>query len=261
MFPNAHWEESTFIAEQNPAFGVWSGAFGGWTTAHALTSALPLMTTEQVPVALTVDFVKGVAAGTVRSTPRVVSASKSTTFVNVATTQADVLCANSSVIFSRRRETDRLALLQAPAAPAPESVLESAFTHPIATWIAQYEMRFIEGRVLQRNPHMRSLVWMRPRPTQRWTWVSLAGFVDANFPRIYFHYDALSPIATITMSAHFHLTASQYDALGEDYLLVDANAAIAHAGIFDQTVRIWTRAGMLVASSTQIAVFSVKSDA
>jgi acyl-CoA thioesterase len=260
MFPDSKWEDSTFVAPQNPDYGVWSGAFGGWTAAHAVTSALPLMTAEQVPVALTVDFVKGVAAGEVRSKPQIVSASKSTTFVNIATSQNAALCASTSLIFSRRRDTDHHALLQAPAAPMPHSVPQSEFTHPIATWIAQYEMRFVEGRLLQPNPHMRSLVWMRPQPARRWSWPVLAGFVDANFPRIYFHYQELSAIATVTMSAHFHLTAAEFDALGDDYLLVDASAALAHAGLYDQTVRIWSRSGALVATSTQIAVFSVKSD-
>jgi acyl-CoA thioesterase len=101
---------------------------------------------------------------------------------------------------------------------------------------------------------------MRPQPARRWSWPGLAGFVDANFPRIYFQYEELSPIATVTMSAHFHLTAPEFEALGDDYLLVDASAAVAHAGLYDQTVRIWSRNGALVATSTQLAVFGVKSD-
>jgi acyl-CoA thioesterase len=259
MFVNPQWDGPTFIAPQNPDFGVFTGAFGGWTTAHALTAGLPLMNAEQVPIALTVDFTKGIAAGEVRSTPRVVSQSKSTTFVSVATTQADALCANTSLIFNRRRDTDHIALLHAPEAPPPESLKESKFEHPIATWISQYEMRFVAGRPLQRNQNMRSLMWMRPRPAQTWTWPVLAGFADANFPRIFFHYDTPSPIATVTMSVHFHLTLEAFAALGDDYLLVDASAAIAHAGLYDQTVRIWSRSGALVASSTQIAVFGVKA--
>lgn len=259
LFPDGLWHDHAFIAAQNPSFCVFSGAFGGWTTAHAMTAALPLMQAEQVPVALTVDFTKGVGPGEVRSLARVVSQSKSTLFAEVHTTQGETLCAKVSAIFSRRRTTDHVALLPAPSAPAPETVAESRFKHPIATWIDQYEMRFVVGRPLQRTPQMRSLMWMRPRPAVAWSWPVLAGFADANFPRIFFYYDTVTPIATVTMSVHFHCTQNQLEALGEDFLLVDASAAIATAGFYDQTVRIWSRAGALVASSTQMAVFNVFS--
>jgi acyl-CoA thioesterase len=260
MFENPSWQGDTFISPTNPKFSVFSGAFGGWTVAHAMTAALNHKTEEQTPLALTIDFCKGIGEGVIESTPSIVSATKSTSFVQVKTTQNGALAAQTSVVFSRRRDTDHIPLLAAPTAPAPESIKRSDFAHPVATWIGSYEFRFIEGDVLNRNANMRSLAWMRMRPAQAWTWATLAGLADANFPRIYFHYPELSPIATVTMSVHFHLTNDELATLSaDDYLLVDASAALAHAGIFDQTVRVWTRDGRLVLSSTQIAVFSVKS--
>ena len=214
---------------------------------------------EQTPIALTIDFLKGIGVGAVSSTPEIRSQAKSTSFIAIATSQNEIACAQTSLITNRRRATDSVAALAAPAADPPEIYAASTYSHPIATWIDQYEMRFVAGTPLTRTPQMRSLAWVRERPMRVWTWATLAALGDANLPRIFFHYDSLTPIATVTMSVHFHIDEAALAALAGDFLLVDASSAIAHAGLFDQTVRVWSQAGALVLSSTQIAVFNVSS--
>ncbi len=214
----------------------------------------------QTPISFAMDFLRGVAPGALCSTASVVSKTKSTTFVNVRSAQGEDLCANASVILSKRRVTDTIASAQMPAAPPPDQVAEATFSHPIATWISQYEQRFVVGEILTRNPRMRSLSWARPKPAAPWTWVNLAAFADANFPRIFLHYETLTAIATVTMSIHFHCTQPELDALGNELLLVEAFCDAANAGVYDQTVKVWSRAGQLVMSSTQIAVFSVLTE-
>jgi acyl-CoA thioesterase len=259
MIENISWQENTLIADHDPRYGVFSGTFGGWTAAHALIAAQKLAPPEQTPITLTVDFLKGIGPGSVQSAPQVRTQTKSTSFIDITTSQNDIACAHTSVITNRRRVTDSIAALAPPAVAFPESISASDFSHPIATWIDQYEMRFVKGTPLTRTPQMRSLAWMRESPVRAWTWAALAALADANLPRIFFHYDALTPIATVTMSVHFHIDAAALAALADDFLLVDASSAIAHAGLFDQTVRVWSRAGALVLSSTQIAVFNVTS--
>jgi acyl-CoA thioesterase len=259
MIENISWQDNTLVADHDPRYGVFSGTFGGWTAAHAMHAAQQLTPPEQTPIALTIDFLKGIGPGRVRSAPQVRAQTKSTSFIDITTSQSEIACARTSIITNRRRATDSIAALAPPAVPLPESIAASDFSHPIATWIEQYEMRFAKGTPLTRAPQMRSLAWMRERPTRAWSWATLAALADANLPRIFFHYDTLTPIATITMSVHFHIDAAALAALGDDFVLVDASSAIAHAGLFDQTVRVWSRAGALVLSSTQMAVFNVVS--
>ncbi len=259
MIDHVSWQDKTLHSPHDRGYGVFSGMFGGWTAAHAMTAAMSLAPPEQTPIALTIDFLKGIGEGSVQSTPVVRSQSKSTTFIAITTSQNEIACAHTSIIVNRRRATDSVAALTVPAAPAPEEVAPSTFTHPIATWVDRYEMRFIAGTPLIRTPHMRSLAWVRERPQRMWTWATLAALADANLPRIFFHYAALTPIATVTMSVHFHVDTAALAALADDFLLVDASSAIAHAGLFDQTVRVWSRDGALVLSSTQIAVFNVNT--
>jgi acyl-CoA thioesterase len=259
MIENISWQENSLLADHDPRYGVFSGTFGGWTAAHATLTALKITPPEQTPISLTIDFLKGIGPGSVQSTPQIRAQTKSTSFIEVTTSQSDIACARTSVITNRRRVTDSIAALSAPAARAPEAFAASTYSHPIATWIEQYEMRFVEGTPLTRTPQMRSLAWMRERPRRAWTWATLAALADANLPRIFFHYDSLTPIATVTMSVHFHMDADALAALADDFVLVDASSAIAHAGLFDQTVRVWSRAGKLLLSSTQIAVFNVVS--
>jgi acyl-CoA thioesterase len=259
MIENISWQENNLLADHDPRYGVFSGTFGGWTAAHAMLAAQRLTPPEQTPIALTIDFLKGIGPGSVQSAPQIRSQTKSTSFIDVTTSQNDIACARTSVITNRRRQTDSISALSAPTALAPEAFAASPYSHPIATWIEQYEMRFVEGTPLTRTPQMRSLAWMRERPNRAWTWATLAALADANLPRIFFHYDSLTPIATVTMSVHFHMDAEALTALANDFVLVDASSAIAHAGLFDQTVRVWSRAGVLLLSSTQIAVFNVVS--
>jgi acyl-CoA thioesterase len=108
---------------------------------------------------------------------------------------------------------------------------------------------------------MRSLVWTRFRDEQPLNAARLIALADASFPRIYYHYDAVVPISTVTISVHIHASVQAIEAISADFLLLEASSNGAQAGFFDQQVRLWSRNGDLLATSTQLVWFGVKSAA
>jgi acyl-coenzyme A thioesterase PaaI-like protein len=280
MLKDLEWIETTseLRAPTDPGFAVMRGAFGGWTAAHAVVAAQRLAAREAAgadaatlsplfplfPLSLSIDYLRGVSEGMVSSRPSVVHATRSTQFIRVQTWSGEQLCANSSVVLARRRETDRLVSLPAPDAPAPETLaalppMPLATTGPMpVTWIERYDMRPVDGRMFKNNPGMRSLMWSRLKQEHALDHAALAALVDANFPRIFFHYGAPSPIATVTMSVHFHAGPDDLAAVGSDFVLMEAFNRVARDGFFDQQVHIWSRAGVLLATSSQLVWFDVK---
>jgi acyl-CoA thioesterase len=202
--------------------------------------------------------VRGISEGVASARPRVQSASRSTQFIQVETWHADALCAVSSVVLARRRDTDRAESVAMPEAAPPESLTALPSMQTPVTWIDRYDMRPVNGMLRKKSPAMRSLMWSRLKTGEVLDYPRLAAIADANFPRIFYHYDAPSPIATVTMSVHFHAHQEDLAAVGSDFVLLEASNQIARDGFFDQHVRIWSRAGVLLATSTQLVWFDVK---
>jgi acyl-CoA thioesterase len=263
--PSNDADTCTLTTPVEPGYTAFSGAFGGWTAAHALTAAMPFCREVCEPISITTDFLKGIATAagadgelpTVRSTAHLLSAGSSAQFVRIETFAADTLTAHTSVVFARRRDTTAIAGATMPQCPLPETL--STFTYPSSpvTWIDRFDTRFVQGVPLRPNAHLRSVAWvrfadqLRPFDTQ-----CLVALADANLPRIYFHFSKPTPIATASMTVQIHAPKHRLAAVGHDFVLMDAYSNAASHGYFDQTVRIWARDGTLLASSVQMVRYS-----
>jgi acyl-CoA thioesterase len=266
MLEKITWQEAPceLRAPMEPGFAAMKGAFGGWTAAHALLAAQRLLrhaSPEELltPLSLNTEFTKGIGEGVVAARPSLTSATRSTQFISVQTWHEDSLCALTSIVLARRRSTDRVESITMPTAAAPET-LPVLPPLPIAvTWIERFDMRPVSGQLTRQAPAMRSLMWSRLKGEAPLGYDTLAALADANFPRIFYHYATPSPIATISMSVHFHASTQDLATVGTDFVLLEASNQIARDGFFDQQVRIWSRAGVLLATSTQLVWFDVKS--
>ncbi len=247
----------TAQAAMDPNFAAYSGAFGGWTAAHALSAALTHTDSQQPALSLTIDFIKGIRAGQVQSLATIIGATRSTKFIRVDTTQAGNLCASSSVVLANRRQTQAIAAVVMPECAAPETLQPLVLPMNQVTWFEQLDLRFAQGQLLKPSPQLRSLAWTKLKAPTPMSQTLLAGLADASFPRIYFHFGAPTPIATVSMTVYFHADASQLENVSDDFVLVDAASNVAVHGFFDQTVNIWARNGNLLATSTQVVRYDV----
>jgi acyl-CoA thioesterase len=252
-----HLGEGVVVAPMDPNFGVYTGAFGGWTAAHAMLAATDLAVNEMYPVTMTINYLKGIDLGDVQSMATVRGAAKSTRFIDVATSQDDGLCAVSTVVLAKRRGTEPVVVVEMPFSDSPENIEPLVMPVGPATWIRQYDMRYVVGVPLKPSIEMRSRVWTRLADRQPLSYATLTALADASVPRIFFHFTTPTPIATLAMTVQFHCDADVLAEIGDDFVLIDARGGKAMDGFFDQYVRIWSRAGVLIASSTQMSRYDV----
>jgi len=241
----------------DPRYAAFKGAFGGWTAAHALLAAQSLAPSTFEPASMSIDFMRGILPGGVSSGARLIHQTRSAMFMSVSTEQEAAPVASSSVVLTARRATRRIDAAVRPRCADAETLERLQIETGPNTWIEQFDMRVAEGRLLQTNPGLRSLVWTRLLDTCPGVHAQLAALADASFPRIYFHFDRVTPIATITMSVHFHADTAELEEGLADPVLVEAYGHGAGHGLFDQQVRIWSRAGRLLGTSAQLAQYDV----
>jgi acyl-CoA thioesterase len=255
-----------YVAAADKSYWLTHTAFGGWTAAGALTAAQAALAENEPSstaslLSLNIEFFRGVDEGSVQFDVQLLHATRSTGFYSVDVSQPERsgLAARASVVFSRRRDTDALCNLVMPVVPMPEAIKPWVFDSPSATWPLRYDMRPASGRLFVASEHMRTLFWQRPSSGAAWNMAQLVALADAHFPRMFFHYPAPSLMATITMSVHVHVDTTELAGLGADFLLCEVFSQVARGGFFDQQVRVWSRVGRLVLTSTQLVWFNVKS--
>lgn len=249
----------SLTAAMQPEYAAYAGAFGGWTAAQAMLASQQLAREGEEPIALTIDFQKAIGAGDAMAQASVINASKSTQFMRVETTQEDTLRTSASIIWSRRRETDRVSAIVFPDVRAAQDLQSLAVPSPENTWLQQFDMRHAHGMLFKRSEQMRSLIWTRFRDDQPLSVPRLTALADASVPRILYHYASPAPISTVTMTVYFHATAQEIEAIGNDFVLIDASASQAGGGYFDQQVKIWSQGGKLLATSSQLVWFNVQA--
>jgi acyl-CoA thioesterase len=193
----------------------------------------------------------------VLSSASLLAATRSTKFIRVDTTQAGQVCASSSVVLAQRRTTQAVAATPMPTCAAPEALAPLALPHGPVTWFQQLDIRFAQGQPFKPSERMRSLAWTKLKIPNAMNECLLVALADASFPRIYFHFPAPSPIATVSMTVHFHASPSDLQAVGEDFVLIDAHSNKATQGFFDQAASLWSRNGTLLATTTQMVRYDV----
>jgi acyl-CoA thioesterase len=107
----------------------------------------------------------------------------------------------------------------------------------------------------QSNPSATTTMWMRDSAQRRVDYPALAALCDIFCPRVFWRRGGFIPAGTISVTSFFHADQQQLDALGGDYVLGTAHANRFSRGYFDQSAQLWTRDGVLLATSHQIVYF------
>jgi hypothetical protein len=263
--------ESTWRSPIDPSYGTFLGAFGGWTCAAGVLAASELVDnnggTEREPLALTINFIGPVRDGFLVIEPSIVANTKSTTHVfatawneKSSNQRAQSPAATMSLVFAKRRSGDQIEVIKIPEVAPPEAIAAARFADEKVSWPANYDQRMVMGLPFTPNAEMRSLTWTRNADLGVLTYARLAAMADASVPRIFFHYPTVSPISTVTMTVQFHCNVADLQAVGNDFVLIDASSQVARHGHFDQQVRLFSRSGLLLATSTQLVWFDVQSN-
>ena len=276
MFMMPHvFDRATALAPSPSAPGRYSGAtspdywnmvgpFGGATAAILLRAVLAHPALLGTPIALTVNYAAAIEAGAfeVRATP--VRTNRSTQHWAIELTQpgpdgAPLVSTTATVVTAARRETWSLTDLAMPAVPRPADVTRLPPLRGGVVWFGHYEMRPISGGLPAQwdggGSHSESLLWLRDAAPRALDFASLAAMSDVFYPRIWLRRATRVPAGTVSITTYFHANAAQLADVGTGYLLGRAVAQQFSNGFFDQAAQLWSEAGVLLATSSQIVYF------
>lgn len=252
-----------FEGATHPAYGNMVGPFGGIIAATMLNA--PLTHAERLgdPLALTVNYAGPIADGGFEIAAMPSRTNRSTQHWTMTLSQNDTVAITGSAVFAKRRETWTATEAGFPEVPAPETIQRTAPGDRNA-WTHRYDMRFVLGgmpapgtaaQALEPREDSLSWVWIRDLPVRPLDFLSLASICDAFFPRVYVRRQQFVPASTVSMTVYFHVDADQLAAHGDQAVLGTARASHFGKGYHDQAVEIWSRDGVMLATSHQVVYY------
>lgn len=253
-----------FTGATSPDYWNMVGPFGGTTAAIALQSVLSHPDLLGTPIALTVNYASALEAGAfeVQATP--VRTNRSTQHWTVQITQAGAsgaaqVTTTATVVTAARRDTWSANDMPMPAAPKPEAVTRASVGPRGSAWVGQYEMRMFGGLIPSNwdgsGEHSETLLWFRDAEPRALDFAALAAMSDLFYPRVWLRRATLVPAGTVSITTYFHAGLAELAAVGTGYLLGRAVGQRYFNGFFDQTVQMWSEAGVPLATSSQIVYF------
>jgi acyl-CoA thioesterase len=232
-----------------------SAMFGGWTAAVSLQAVLASADaagSTATPVSLVVNLLDKVTPGddVVLAVTRLGGGRSLTHWrAEMRPIDGDRLLAHAVVVLADRRESDGHVEPVMPHTPDPDSLDEF---HAPGTQGQQTLIRPVFGQPPHNQASTASEAWIRLVEGRPLDHTLLSYLADQYAPRSFFWSDGPRPSATIVLSVHFHATAAEIDAVGDDYVLNEAIGTRGEQSTSGSQLRMWSRGGVLLATSEQL---------
>jgi len=241
----------------HPEWANMVGPFGGITAATMLHAVASHPDRIGEPLALTVNYAAPIADGDFDISVRAARTNRTNQHWIVELSQDADVKTTATAIFAIRRDSWADTESPPPSAPAPEQLPP---TDPgLVRWTGLYDMRFVEGAMPGKDappsPSSTTTQWVRDKAGRPVDYPALAAMSDIFYPRVFLRRGGFIPSGTISLTTYFHADQHQLDALGDDFVLASAHANRFSRGYFDQSAKLWTREGGLLASTHQIVYF------
>ena len=248
--------------------GYWNmvGPFGGTTAATAIQAIMAHPQLLGEPIALTVNYPGAMAAGAFTVTARPVRTNRSTQHWTVELLQLDaagaqIMVMTATAVTASRRTTWSVDELAMPALEFSTAAPRLIFS--TSEWTQRYDMRAARGMIPQvwdggeatGDDASLTQLWVRDDPPRPLDFAALAAMSDVFYPRIWLRRATRVPAGTVSITTYFHATADQLAHSGSGYLLAQAKAQTFSNGFFDQTAQLWSAAGQLLATSSQLVYY------
>jgi len=240
-------------AEVSERWFVERGPNGGLFAAQA-TRAMGLLASDgtREPRSLTVHYLEAAAAGPVDVVGRVERTGRSSTAVSLRFEQAGrtVALALGALVVWREEATDFAEGLAPPDVPPPESLEQAGDDVPgLPAFVANYDWRWA---VPETEARARAGGWLRTRDPRPVDSVSLAAFADAFPPAVFGVFGRSVPAPTVDLTIHWRAPAGALPADG--WVLGTFGSRRLAGGCFEEDGELWSRDGVLLAQSRQLAL-------
>ncbi len=250
--------DGTFTGHTSPAYANMVGPFGGISAAQVMNAVLLHPQRLGEPVALTINYAAALADGPFTIDARPARTNRSTQHWVISVQQNGETVLTATAFTALRRDTWSLDEQTLPDVPCPADVPLVAGGIPMA-WVQNYEMRPIAGGMPKvwdgSGDSSLTQLWVRDTPARALDFASLTALADVFFPRLFVRRATAVPVGTVTMTVYFHADSAQLQATGSGYLLAQAKAQAFRNGYFDHTAQLWNEAGVLLATTQQVAYY------
>nr|WP_194305616.1 thioesterase family protein [Dietzia sp. DQ11-38-2] len=235
------------------------GPFGGTTAATMLQAVLQHPARHGDPLALTVNYAGPVAEGEFEIEARPTRTNRSNQHWWLEMRQGDQVVTTATAITALRRETWSETEATAPMVPVPEDLTPAAADRGVR-WVDNYDMRFVTGPWQSvengdATPESTTTMWIRDSPSRPLDHVALTAMCDSFFPRSFLRLGRPVPAGTVTLTIHYLATPDEIAAQGTDFILGSVHAHRFHGNYHDESARLWSRDGRLLATSNQLMYF------
>jgi acyl-CoA thioesterase len=251
--------ENTYAAETDRAYWNLIGPFGGWIAAVLLRAVLDDPRHIGDPLSISINFAGSMEEGAFAVRVREFRHNRSTTFWSSEIVQeqagVEMLCAFATIVTARRRETPEFVDAVPPVVKPPEDLVSFSSTGSTLKFLERLEMRYVSNPFSTEDPTGPRISWTRIRDGGTLDFEDLTALCDSGLPHIFSRLKKRVPISSVTMNVFFHTTNDELARVGDDFVLSVAQMRIATRGFFDATTTMWTRSGVLLATTEQVIYF------
>lgn len=241
-----------------PEWANMVGPFGGITAAAVIRAIETHPDRVGEPLAFTINYAAPIADGTFDLSLRPVRTNRTNQHWSAEVSQDAEVKATATAVFATARDSWSDTEARPPSAPPPEQVAPRNMGHVVA-WAHLYDMRFVDGPLPDGEGNASSssttTLWVRDKAQRRVDYPALAAICDVFYPRVFLRRGGPLPAGTISLTTYFLADQCQLDALGGDFVLATAHANRFSGGYFDQSAQVWSRDGVLLASTHQVVYF------
>lgn len=230
-------------------------AFGGLVAALLARGMAATQSSPKSLRSLMVSFVAPAPAGPVKVVSELLREGKNVTQATARLYNGDAVCAQAMAAFGSDRET-KAAMAQVPFNPEPRDSVPAMdrATRLVPAFLDHFDVRWTGGGIPMSNQQSRRLgKWVRHREDMSaYPVEALVAVADIPPPVMMSHYDRPVMASSLSWSLEFVVPAERVKP-GWFYLDFDLEAAAG--GYSQQSGRIFTEDGTLVALSRQCMVY------
>ncbi|CDO89710.1 acyl-CoA thioesterase [Mycobacterium triplex] len=250
---------NTFHGRTRPEWDSMVGPFGGITAAVLLRAVETHPDRIGEPVALTVNFAAPIGPGGFDISLRAARTNRTNQHWTVELSQNGDVKTTATALFGIHRDTWADTEAHPPSVSPPEQIDRDSAQEDFVRWAHFYDLRFAEGRFpgegAQPSSTATTTMWIRDTARRPIDYAALATLCDIFCPRVFLRCGGPTAAGTITATTYFHADQHALDAVGDDFVLGTAHANRFSGGYFDQSAQLWTRDGVLLATSHQFVYF------
>jgi acyl-CoA thioesterase len=246
--------DGAWSAAYDPAWSTQLGANGGFIAAIVLRAMIAeIDEPEREARSLTCHYLRPPGTGELRVEVTVERQGRTMSTATARLTQGGRLCVIAIAAFAIELTGAVEYGGLPPRAPAPDSVA-SLEPPPEVPIVAQFDVRpTIGGERYSGAPEPVTGGWLRFVDPQPLDAPALAMYADAWLPAPmpYLNRPALTP--TIDLTVHFRAPATAA-AIADEPVLAVFRSSTAAGGLFEEDGELWSRDGVLLAQSRQLAL-------